>query len=403
MSENVFEGITIVETADGIGVPFASKLLADLGARVIKIERPKTGDSLRQRGPFAGDEEDLEKSLGFFYVNSSKESVTIDQDTDEGARILKELIRKADVWIRQGQPEYWAEKGLSYDELKVQNPRLVLTSVTPFGESGPYKDYTANSFTVAHMCGNTVLYPHGTGDDDRAPCLLGGNFEEYDEGYVLCAGIIAALYWRLSSGEGQYLEISQQEARMMVLMNENAPYPVFGMIFDRQGYVQKIQASLSYKTKDGWLNAFLTQTHEFVNVAKLLGKTDWLESAWFMDVAKRREHYEEIRDGIQAWTINYTTKEAVEILQKNKIPLGPVATPADVVESEQFNERGFFTEIEHSVLGRVKYPGKAYNLSKTPVSYTAAPTLGDSTHKVLKEILAYKDEAIEALASGGII
>lgn len=403
MSEKVFKGIKIIETVEGIGAPFATKLLADLGAEVIKIEKPKVGDSLRHRAPFAEDDNDIEKSLTFFYVNSSKKSVTLDVDTSEGAQILKDLVSRADVWVRQEQPEYWDEKGLSYDELKVINPQLVVTSVTPFGESGPYKNYAANPFTVAHMCGNTVLYPHGTGDDHRAPCLLGGNFEEYDVGYVLSAGIIAALYWRLSSNEGQYLEVSEQEARIMILMNENAPYPVFGMIFDRKGFVQKIQASLSYKTKDGWLNAFLTQTHEFQNVAKLLGRDDWLESEWFTNVAQRREHYEEIRDALQEWALNYTTKEAVDILQKNKIPLGPVSTPQDVVESEQFNTRGFFTEINHPVLGTLKYPGKAYNLSETPVSYSAAPLLGDSTEKVLKDILHYDEQKLEALASSNII
>lgn len=403
MSDQVFAGLRVIETAEGIGTPFATKLLADLGAEVIKIEKPKTGDSLRQRAPYAQDEADIEKSLTFLYVNSSKQSLTLDIDSEEGAAILKELLSQADVWVRQRQPEYWAESALSYDELKKNNPGLILTSVTPFGESGPYKDHIANPFTIAHMCGNTVLYPHGTGDEDKAPCLLGGNFEEYDVGYVVAAGIIAALYWRLSSGEGQYLELSEQEARIMVLMNENAPYPVFGMIFDRVGFVQKIQASLSYQTKDGWLCPFLTQTHEFANMAKLMGKDEWVGQEWFTNVATRRENYEKIRDAIQEWTIQYTTAEAVELLQGNKVPIGPVSTPRDVVESEQFNMRGFFTELEHPVVGTLKYPGKAFNLSETPVTFAPAPLLGDSTENILKKILNYKDQKIEALASQNII
>lgn len=403
MADGAFAGIRVVETAEGIGVPFASKLLADLGAEVVKVERPGTGDKLRRTGPFAGDGEGVEKSLAFLYANSSKKSVCVDVDTSEGRDILGSLVAGADVWIRQGQPELWAERGLSYEEVSKVNPDLVLASVTPFGESGPYKDCAATPFTVAHMCGNTALYPHGSGAEDKAPCLLGGNFEEYDVGAVVALGVIGALYWRLCGGEGQYLEIAEQEARTMLLQNENAPYPAFGMVFDRAGAVQKLQSSLSYRTKDGWLNPFLTQTHEFAAMAKLMGKGDWVNEPWFNDIAERRKNNGKITEAIQAWASQYTTVEAVRLLQEHRVPIGPVSTPKDVVESEQFNVRGFFTPLEHPVIGAIGYPGKAFNLSETPLAFAPAPLLGADTGSVLKETLGCSDGQIAAFAENEII
>lgn len=403
MADGVFAGIRVVETTEGIGVPFAGKLLADLGAEVIKIESPGIGDKLRRVGPFAGGDVDGEKSLTFLYVNSSKKSVTVDIESAEGLGMLRSLIAGADVWIRQGQPEFWAEKGLSYKEVSEANPDLVLASITPFGESGPYKEYAATPFTVTHMCGNTALYPHGSGAQDKAPCMLGGNFEEYDVGAVVAMGVMAALYWKLCGGEGQYLEISEQEARVMLLQNENAPYPAFGMIFDRAGVVQKLQASLSYRTKDGWLCPFLTQTHEFAAMAKLMGKAEWVDEPWFNVIAERRQKNEMITAAIQEWALQYTTDEAVELLQEHRIPIGPVCTPKDVVESEQFNLRGFFTPMEHPAVGSFGYPGKAFNMSETPLSFSPAPLLGADTVDVFKETLGCSDGQIAELAAEHVI
>lgn len=403
MAGGVFSGVRVIETTEGIGVPFAGKMLADLGAEVIKVERPGVGDKLRHVAPFAKGEDDPEKSLTFLYVNSSKKSVTVDVDSPGGCDILRSLVAGADIWIRQGQPEEWEARGLSYEAVSSANPDLICVSVTPFGESGPYKDYAATPFTVTHMCGNTALYPHGSGAQHLAPCMLGGNFEEYDVGTVVAIGVIAALYWREAGGEGQYLEISEQEARVMLLQNENAPYPVFGMTFDRQGLVQKLQASLSYKTKDGWLNPFLTQTHEFASMAKVMGKEEWIDEPWFNNIAERRQNHQKIADAIQEWADQYTTAEAVEILQANHIPMGPVSTPKDVVESEQFAYRGFFTPLSHPAVGEISYPGKAFNMSETPLSFAPAPLLGADTESVLKETLGCSDEQIAAYKNDNVI
>lgn len=404
MSKQALAGLKVVEYAQGIGAPYAAKLLADLGAEVIKIEAPGIGDSARRIGPFIGGGSDLERSCVFLYVNSNKKSVTLDLDRPEGAAILKQLVSQADVLLREGDPEWFLERGLSYEELSRDNPELVLSSVTPFGESGPYRDYAASPNVIAHMSGNTVLYPHGTGDMDKAPCMLGGNFEEYGSGGVIAVGILAALHWRRRTGRGQYIENSILEARFMDLTTETVLYPVYGQIYDRRGETQRQQASLCFAVKDGYMCPFISQQKEFNNLAKVLGREDWLEQEWFNDNVQRRARCDEIAAEIAAWGKRHTKAEATEIMQKNRVPIGPVETPADVVNSEQFSQRGFFTTIQHPVCGEIRFPGRPFMMEKTPHTYeNAAPLLGADNKDVLMGTLGLSADELERLAAYHVI
>lgn len=404
MLKKAFEGIRIVELAETVGVAYAGKLLADLGADVVKIEKPGIGDPARYREPYAGNEPDKERSLIFAYANTNKKSVCVDVETKQGAQIVRELVASADVFLREGAPAAFEGNGLSWESLSEENPRLILSSNTPFGESGPYKDYTATPFTLAQMTGNAALYPHGTGDENRPPVILGGNFEEYDTGVAVASGVIGALFWRLRSGMGQYIENSSYEARLMSLPSENVAYPVFGVNFNRSGATQRQQASLSFPTKDGWLCPFLTTPRDFANMAEIIGKPEWNDEEWYNDVPQRRARCEEIMAAMREWSKDLTTKEAVDICQAKRVPIGPVATPKDVVESEQFNLRGFFTTVEHPVIGEMKFPGRPIVLSETPFSYDhAAPLLGADTREVLRTLLNRTEEDCERLASEGVI
>lgn len=388
MAKKALAGLRVIEYAQNIGVPYAAKMMADLGAEVIKIERPGKGDDARYLGPFVGGEENPEKSCVFLYVNTNKKSITLDIEKPEGAEIFKRLAASADVLLREGNPEFFNEKGLSYEELNKSNPGLILSSTTPFGESGPYKDYAASPNVISHMSGGTVLYPHGTGDDDRAPCIMGGNFEEYDTGGVIYTGVLAALHWRKRSGRGQYIENSALDSRFMYLTTETVIYPVYGQVFDRSGRIQRMQASLCFAVKDGYMCPFLSQQKEFNALAKVLGKEEWLEQEWFNDVTQRRARHEEIAAAMSEWGLLYTKAEAAEILQKNRVPIGPVDTPADVVNSQQFNLRGFFTKVNHPICGELKIPGRPYIMEKTPHTYEkSAPLLGADNDQVYGDLL----------------
>lgn len=404
MSKKALSGLRVIEYAQNIGVPYAAKMMADLGAEVIKVEPPGTGDRARSMGPFVGEENHPEKSCVFLYVNTNKKSVTIDLDQPDGVQLFKKLVSTADVLIREGDPDYFAEKGLSYEELSAENPRLIVSSNTPFGESGPYRNYAASANVVSHMSGGTVLYPHGTGDNDKAPCMLGGNFEEYDVGGMVFIGITAALHWRNRSGRGQYIENSALEAHFMYLTTELNIYPVFGQTFNRSGETQRQQASLCFAVKDGYMCPFISQQKEFNALAKVLGKEEWLKEEWFNDVTQRRARAEDIMAVMREWGKQYTKAEASEILQRNRVPIGPVDTPADVVNSEQFSVRGFFTTVDHPGCGEMKIPGRPFLMSKTPHTYEkAAPLLGEDNDKVFGELLGVSAQELARLAGAGVI
>lgn len=404
MAHKAFEGIRVIELAESVGVAYAGKLLADLGAEVIKVEKPGEGDPARHREPFAGGTPDKEKSLLFAYANTNKKSVAVDTSVEEGAALVRKLVCTADVFLREGLPETFDGNGLSWESLSKDNPKLILSSNTPFGESGPYRNYASTPFTLAHMTGNCALYPHGTGDEERAPVILGGNFEEYDTGVAVASGVIGSLIWRLRSGKGQYIENSSYEARLMSLPSENSAYPVFGVNFNRSGATQRLQASLSFPTKDGWLCPFLTTPKDFANMADIIGKPEWKDEEWFTDVPQRQANCEKIMEAMREWSKDLTTAEAVDICQSRRVPIGPVATPKDVVESEQYNLRGFFTEIDHPAIGKAKFPGRPAVLSETPFSYDhAAPLLGADTEEILKEIAGVSDDQFNNLAQSKVI
>ncbi|SHI90437.1 CoA:oxalate CoA-transferase [Dethiosulfatibacter aminovorans DSM 17477] len=397
------EGIRVIEYASGAGVPYASKLLADMGADVIKIE-PLEGDKSRHIAPFVGNEANVEKSCLFLYANSNKRSITLDLETVEGVNIFKDLVKGADVLVRQGPPEYFNSKGLSYEELSKDNEGLILSSNTLLGESGPYKDYAATNFTVSHMTGGTVLYPHGTGDGDRAPVIMGANMEAFDAGPISAIGILAALHWRFRSGKGQYIENCALDAGIAPLTTETVIFPVFGQNFDRSGETQRLQSSLNFECKDGYLGPFFAQQNEFDNLARTVGKEEWIGQEWFTDMAQRRARCEEISDAMKEFSSKYSKAEAVEIFQSNKVPIGPVDTPAEVVNSPHYNERGFFIDIEHPVAGKMKYPGRPFIMSKTPHTYNnPAPLLGADTDEILKNVLGYDEEKIADLRKSNII
>ncbi|MEG0303867.1 CaiB/BaiF CoA transferase family protein, partial [Gordonibacter sp.] len=340
MSDGIFKGIRILEITQTVGVDLAGRLFADQGAEVIKIEKPGVGDPVRCRYPFAGDVPDRERSLVFAFSNTSKKSVALDIDTAEGVQAVKELLKTCDVFVREGDPSYFERIGLSYAELSKSNPALIVSSSTSYGEGNSLADWAANSFTLAHFSGETALYPHCNDCHEMAPTILGGNFQEYDEGPVLFAGIVAALLWRQNhDNRGQYLETSSLEARMVNLFSESTFFPVTGYSFDRYGAQHREKAQQCQPTKDGWINPAPAQPYHWQKFAKIIGKEEWIEEEWFNDVTERGKRNIEIMEAIRAWSSQHTKKECVDACQAERIPFGPVATIKDVVESEQFNER----------------------------------------------------------------
>lgn len=395
------EGITVIEYANGVGVPYCGKLLADMGAHVIKIEKPGAGDKARRMGPYAAGCEGSENSLVFYYCNTHKKSVTLDLNQPEGIQVFKKLVAGTDILLKEGQPQEYDSKGIGYADLKQINPGLIMVSVTPYGESGPYKDYKANPLNVSHFNGTAYLYPHGSTEMDKPPAILGGHFEEYDVGVMTAIGVLGALVWRRRNGDGrgQYLEMSEVESTFYLNGTENIQYAIYKQTPDRRALRLTYMASYVKKCADGYICPFLVQQAEFNRMADLIGKSHWKDEPWFTNDQERRKRIGEIDQALADWLQDKTMSEIEQLAQEYKVPLGPISTVEDVCASEQLNQRRFFDWVEHPRYGTIKFPVRPFIMSKTPITYEkGAPLLGEDNDDILRSLGISHEEQAELKA-----
>lgn len=397
MGNKALGHLRVIECASYIAGPLCSRLLGDMGAEVIKIERPGGGDGSRQVGPFRNDKADLESSGMFLYLNNNKRSITLDISTPTGQEILRRLVRDADILVEdfgQAQMEKW---GLSYPELEKINPGLVVTSITPFGSYGPYAAYKANELVVQALSGVMAT----TGKPDREPIEIGVPLSMVFGGLSGAAGSILATYHRQLTGEGQLVEIATLEALINSTNNSRVMMLEFGgMMYKRNGpgFPGAVQC------KDGYvgLNA-LTHAHWEI-LATWLGVPDLLTNPIFTDLRARMEHANEIREMFRE---KVKDREKVELFHEGqalRAPTAPVATVEDTLQYEHLQERGFFIKVSHPVMGDVLQPGRPFVLEKTPWEVrSSAPLLGEANDMVYSERLGYSQKDILALRQQGII
>ncbi|MBI4308470.1 MAG: CoA transferase, partial [Chloroflexi bacterium] len=229
--EKALEGLLVLDLATDVAGPYCAKLLAGFGADVIKVEPPSTGDPARSLGPFCGDGPDPERSVLFLYLNTAKKGVTLDLRTPEGARLLQELARRADAVVESFAPGFLESVGLGYGALRAANPGLVLTSVTPFGQTGPYRDYQATSIVNYALGGHLYI----TGAPGREPLQSGGYASEYAAGFHAAIATMAALWDREERGEGQHVDVSIVECMAALHQWSDVLYTHNGVIKGRGG------------------------------------------------------------------------------------------------------------------------------------------------------------------------
>lgn len=404
MARKALEGIRVLEYSQGISGPYCAKILADLGAEVIKIEPPLIGDKARHIGPFAGVEPDSEKSIIFLYNNTNKKSITLDLDQEEGRELFRKMAEGADVFIKEGQPEWYDERGIGYEALSKANPGLVMASLTPYGESGPYKDYIANPLNTSHMDMCASMHPNGAPSLDRAPTMMGGNFEQYDHGVMAAAGLLAAVFYKLRTGIGQYMELSAVETNASLFTTESVVYETYHSVDVRTAPMLKSMASTTAPCKGGYVCPYLVQNIDYQRTARIIGKPEWAEEPWITDKLERGKHIGEFRKALIDFLADKTPKEAATIFQKEKVAVVESCTPGQVVESEQFNLRGFFTEMEHPAAGSFKFPGRMMIYEKTPMTFeNGAPLLGQDNGAVYRDLLGLSEDRIKELKTRRVI
>ena len=393
-------GLRVLDLCDVKGA-LCAKLLGDMGADVIKIE-PPGGDVMRKIGPFLDGKPHPDRSLLFWFYNTSKRSITLNLRLPAGQEILRQLARKTDVVLESSAPGALAQLGLGYDELKRSNPQVVLTSITPFGQTGPYRDYKSSD-AIAEALGGMV-YVNGSSDEPPLQAL--GLQAYHSASFFAAIGTMSALWARDASGEGQWVDISIQDA-VAACVEHVAPFYHQGLgIETRRGSLHWSRYFRVVRCKDGYLmHCALGDWTSLVEWVKMDNKAQDLEDPQWEDPQFRKAQAEHLFDVLDDWAKDYTIAELMEGAQLRRIPYAMVRPPEALADDPQLQARGFFSAVEHPELGKtLRYPGGPFFFTKTPWRISRRPPLvGEHNREVYGGELGVNDSRLTELKEAGII
>jgi len=402
MTKQPLDGIKVIEYGELVCAPYCAKLLADLGAEVIKIEEPGIGDVARRRGPFLNDVPDPELSGLFLHVNTSKLGITLNLRKPGGRKIFKDLISSTDILIHDKQP--WEVRNLrfNFNKLKAVNPALVVSAVTSFGQTGPYKDYKAHPLNAFQSGGEGYLTPGESTYPDRPPLNLGKYAAEYDTAIAAAGATLVAYYWSHSSGKGQQVDSSKQETMIFKSIIDLTRYVSSGFLITR--FTRGYRSGGMVPCRDGWLE-FTPQTAvDWFEMFKLIGRPELADDETLHNRKVREERAAEIKDILHPWLMDHTKGEIYQLCQSRNISIAPVNRIDEVVNSEQLKVREFFVEIEHPRAGKFKYPSAPYRFSATPWRVKCpAPLLGQHNEEIYCGRLGYSKGDLVRLREANII
>jgi crotonobetainyl-CoA:carnitine CoA-transferase CaiB-like acyl-CoA transferase len=403
MPDGALSHIRVLDFTTQIAGPYCTKLLADYGAGVIKVERPGAGDAARGLGPFPGDIPHPEKSGLFLHLNTNKRSITLDLKSKAGQKIAKQLAAEVDLVVENFRPGVMDRLGLGLGALQESNPRLVMTSISNFGQTGPYRDFKSSDILVYSMGGEM----HSTGLSDREPVKLGANVVLYQAGSVAAVGSAGALFLSQDDGPGQHVDVSIMETqtgsvdrRMSALVGYQYTGELSARIpFGAAGYPIGV-----YPCEDGYFEVTGGLIY-FPRVVRMLGDPpELLEPRWYTPESQTDpELKEEFEAHFLSWTIQRSKAEAWRAAQESDVLSGPLNTMEDVANDQQFIGRGAFAQIDHPVAGSLKYPGRPFVMTESPWEIRRpAPLLGQHNGEILQELGYGPGDQVRLRAQGVI-
>jgi crotonobetainyl-CoA:carnitine CoA-transferase CaiB-like acyl-CoA transferase len=392
------EGYRVLDLADERGA-HCVKTLAELGADVVKVEPPH-GDPTRFLPPFAGDVPSPERSLWFAYYHTDQRSITLNLDCEEGRGIFRSLCGRCDVVVESFSPGELAQKGLDFESLQKINPKIILTSITGFGQDGPHAAFKAPDLVCFAMGG--PMYP--SGERGKPPCVAPGNLAYGIAGAWAAAGTIVALYSRAASGAGQHIDVSAQEAAAMITDSAVTRYSYDASIIHREGSTYPwITPGDLYPCKDGWVRIVAGQIVHWRRLVAWMQDPALNDPSW-ENREKRNQNKRLVDDIISGFTRKFNRAELFAEGQRLGVPVTPVNTPAEYMSSDMARRRGFFMPLEHPMLGRQFYAAPPYKLSATPARKNrAAPLLGEHNEDIYCGELQLTREELCALRARKVI
>ncbi len=397
------EGMRVIELGQMVSAPYCAKLFSDYGADVLKVE-PLGGDTARRWGPFPGDRPDPEASGLFQFLNTNKRGVTLDVTVEEGRELFLRLVSEADVLIENNPPAWVREHKLDYGVLGAANPNLVMVSITPFGQTGPYSGWKGCDLNAFHLSAAGHRY---CGKPGEAP-LEHGTFSADFYGAVTAASWgLAATLGRNRVGGGQQIDVSCAEAIGATFVGgQNIGGYAQDGIFDRRtgvGMGQSAPASI-LPCKDGHVWMLMLEPNQWDGFVTAMGSPDWATPEMFRDRSFRGENKDLIYALVGEWTAQYGKIEIMEVCQDAGAPVTAVLTVAEAAEHPHLIERGYVVEVEHPTLGKIATLGAPFVLPASPGGpVTAAPLLGQHNDEVFGKELGITDTEREQLRDRGVI
>ncbi|PKB72888.1 MAG: hypothetical protein BZY75_04675 [SAR202 cluster bacterium Io17-Chloro-G7] len=397
MPVGVLEGVKVLDLSEDIAGSFCARLLADYGADVLKLE-PPGGATLRKMGPFFGDDPHLEKSLFFLVMNLNKKGATLNLETDTGKSLLKLLAQHVDVIIESYKPGYLSQLGLGYQDLAEVNPSLVMTSITPFGQEGPYSQYLGEEI-VNYAMGMIMSI---SGVQGQEPLKHGGFQAQYEGGLNAAGATSMALFMQLNTSQGQHIDVSTTECVASTMLATQTMYP-----FNGSTPVRRRPSGSMFghpmPCEDGWIIVQTGGGASWQDISGFFESPEMLEPR-FSDQAQRTQNGEEL-DEIVLNNIKDRSKwELFPKAAQTRMLFGLVQTPSELAECPQLESRGFYREVEHPVIGKIKVPAVLFNLSLTPYAHCGpAPTLGQHNHEIYVEGLDFSQQDLVRLCQLNVI
>ena len=398
MSYSLLQGLRVLELGESISAPYCAKLLADMGAEVIKIERPGVGDQAREYGPFLNDRPHHERSGQFLYLNTNKRGVTLDLETPTGREILGGMLAKSEVFVHNLHPTEMDRLGVSYENLRAHNHQLTMASITPFGLTGPYRDYKAYDINLAAAGGIC----EGLGSPYREPLTFGTPEVGYFAGMAAASSIVIALL----AGGGQHIDIAEVEAMAGIYNGPEALMAVYPRRLTRRSGHDALDfpyPNCILRCKDGYIFVGSPEGRQWRKLLELMGDPGWAKDPRFRNrTVMNNEHADEVDGYVEEWLMEHTKADLLALALEHRVPLAPVRGFDEVRHDESLADQ--FIAVDRPDTGPISFPGPPYKLpGQEPGAPRPAPILGQHNADIYCVELGYTKEELVKLYQTGII
>ncbi len=387
--KKILEGVRVLDLGRIISAPYCAMLLADMGAEVIKVEKAGVGDDMRTMSEF-----------DFPTVNRNKKCVTIQFRSEEGKQLLRELIKKSDILLENFRPGTMEKMGFSYEEVKKINPRIIMASISGYGQTGPYRNRAAFDSIIQAVSGIMSV----TGTKESGPVRSGAPMLDHLSALFTLSGVLMALYDRERTGEGRYIDVSMLDSAVPMLFTFIPEYSALGLVAGTvDTNAPTAVPSGTFKAKDGYIYLNGGTPGLFKYIREIIGNEELMKEEC-LSQSYRQQHYPEINNIVAEWVSNHTVDEVDQIMTAGGVPAGIVSTVDRVINNPQVQARETVVEIEMEGRGKVKFGGNPIKISGCPVDeFRPAHTLGQDNEEIYCGLLGLSVEKLEQLKKDQVI